>query len=69
MVRGTVVENLVHADYSPAEIERLLELGLIVLSEGHPGCYETTGLVWNDLGIEDDRCFILFDLILGKERA
>ena len=62
-----IVENLVQGDYTDEQIEKLLELGLIVQSEGHPGCYETTGLVWNDLGIEDDRCFVLFDLVLGKE--
>lgn len=62
-----IVENLVQYDCTQEETEKLLELGLIVQSaEDLPDVYETTGLVWDDLRLDDDRCFILFDLILGR---
>lgn len=66
---ASMVENLVQYDMSDVETEHLVKLGLIVAAEDAVDVYETTAVVWNDLGLDDDRCFILFDLILGREPA
>lgn len=69
MMAGSMVENLVQYDMSDVEVQHLVSLGLIVPAPDAVDVYETTAAVWDDLGLDDDRCFILFDLILGRERT
>lgn len=64
-----VWEDAAQYDLTDAELARLLEMGLVCESPDHEGVYDVTAVVWNDLGIEGDRCFVLFDLILGRETA
>lgn len=63
---ASIVENLVQYDMSADEAERLVQMGLITPAEDAVDVFETTAIVWDDLNLGDDRCFILFDLILGK---
>lgn len=64
-----MIENLVQYDMTDDEAQRLVSLGLIVAAPDTVDVYDTTAVVWDDLGLDDDRCFILFDLILGRERT
>lgn len=66
---ASMIENLVQYDMTDDEAQRLVSLGLIVAAPDTVDVYDTTAVVWDDLGLDDDRCFILFDLILGRERT
>ena len=62
-----IVENMTQYDLSEDDVAKLLGMGLICKSEKYTDLYETTGIVWNDLGLEGETAYILFDAILGRD--
>ena len=61
-----VIENLVQYDLSEQEASILRAFGFIVDGDGTGHPLEVSALIWDDLGLEGDRCFDLFDAILGR---
>ena len=66
-----VVEDLSSYDMTSIEARKLEEMGLIFHNAGetdNPDERETTALMWDELGLDGDRAFLLFDVILGRRR-
>ena len=65
-----VMENLVQYDLTDEDVAKLGAMGFITQeadeTPGFPAQWETTALVWDELGIEGDLAFLLFDAVLGK---
>ena len=66
-----VIENLTQYDLSEQDTAILEGFGLIFHNPepdtDDPEARETTALVWDDLGLQGDSAFLLFDVILGRE--
>lgn len=63
-----IMESGMEYEVSESEKELLANTGFIVhSSEGM--WWDTTALLWDDYGIEGEKVFRLFDLLLERERS
>lgn len=66
-----VMENDEVYEMTTLEARRLEEMGFIFFSDesGDERRAEIPAFVWDDLGIDGDRVFLLFDVILGRKKG
>lgn len=65
-----VIENLQQYDMTSGEARKLERMGFIFKNEENadPDQRETTALVWEELGLEGERAFLLFDAVLERRK-
>jgi hypothetical protein len=66
-----VFENLVQYDMTDEEALKLQAIGFLCPDEESEDKDEltTTAFVWDDLGLEGEVVFVLFDAVLGKRKV
>jgi len=65
-----LIENLEQYDITDNEVATLERFGFIYANteeNPNPELCETTALVWEELGLEGERAYVLFDAVLGRK--
>ena len=62
-----IMENLIQYDLSDEDVVKLKALGFICDGDGTGHPLEVAAFVWDDLGLEGEATFDLFDRILGRK--